>query len=56
MEKLSCMVMIAIIILLSGCRTKPSGVSRCIHFDFTQEMKDVHTMGVKTRLGSDRRD
>lgn len=46
MEKLSCMVMIAIIILLSGCRTKPSGVSRCIHFDFTQEMKDVHTMGL----------
>lgn len=38
--------MIAIIILLSGCRTKPSGVSRCIHFDFTQEMKDVHTMGL----------
>ena len=46
MEKLSCMVMIAIIILLSGCRTKPSGVSRCINFDFTQVMMYVHTMGL----------
>lgn len=37
-------MMLVIIILLSGCRTKPSGESRCIHFDFTQDMKDIHSM------------
>lgn len=46
MKRISCVVMIFITILLSGCWTKPERKSRCIHFDFTQELKDIHLAGL----------